>query len=222
MILNHVEKLCSLVETNEKISNMHGALLYSSVETLKKGKFYFLGVNPGGNGSDRVRFDPIYTRNAYRDTSWVNNQANYEGRLAPLQQRVIKLFEFFGIAIEDVCASNLIFQQTADITELPNVYDYADSCFPIHRYIIEEIVKPQFIISMGKIVFDYFVERQGYTYSHEFPAGHAKWSIRIATKGDTTLINLPHLSYYDPFAFSNRTQKAKEEALETLKQIVML
>lgn len=220
--MNHVEKLCSLVETNEKISNMHGALLYSSVETLKKGKFYFLGVNPGGDGSDHVRFDPTYVKNAYLDEEWENKKSLYTKGEAPLQKRVQNLFKVLGEEnLRNICASNLIFQQTADITELPDVYGYADTCFPIHRYIIEEIVKPQFIISMGKIIFDYFVERQGYTYSHEFPAGHAKWSIRIATKGDITLINLPHLSYYDPFAFSDLTKKAKEEALEMLKQIVM-
>lgn len=219
--MNHLEKLCSLVETNEKITKMSGCILYSSVDTLKKGEFYFLGVNPGGEGSSRVTFDPTYTKNAYLDKSWSNNQGNYEGRLAPLQQRVIKLFETFGVDIEDVCASNLIFQQTQDISQLADIYGYADDCFSIHRYIIEEVVKPKFIVSMGKIVFDYFLERQGYTYSHEFPAGHARWSIRIATQGDRTLINLPHLSYYDPFVFSDTTRDTKQKALQKLKQIVM-
>ncbi|NBK99378.1 MAG: hypothetical protein EOM50_15430 [Erysipelotrichia bacterium] len=218
--MNHLTHIDKLIASNKHLQSMYGFMFYSSIATLKKGKFYFLGVNPGGKGSSIVQFDSTYTKNAYLDESWDNGKAIYPIGQAPLQLRVQKLFDALGIDLREVCASNLIFKQTKNIHFLTDPYALADACFPIHRYIIEEVVKPEFIISMGKTVFDYFVDRQGFTYSHEFSAGHAQWSIRVAKKEETTLINVPHLSYYDPFSSSAQTQSKKRQALKQLQDLV--
>lgn len=221
--MHYTDELQRLAKPLEN-SNMHGRILYSSVETLQEGKFYFLGINPGGKegSSPCVKFDPHYTENAYLDEEWTNDISSYAKGEAPLQKRAQMLFPELGEEnLRNICASNLIFQQTENIKKLPDIYGIADKCFPIHQYIIEEIVKPKFIISMGKIVFDYFIAKQGYTYFRQFAAGHGSWSIRVAINRDRTLINLPHLSYYNPFAFSGTTQKAKQDALNELKKIVM-
>lgn len=218
--MTNIENLNTLIQTIPALSKMNGGILYSSVETLKEGKFYFLGVNPGGIGSEPLHFDPLYRENAYLDEVWDNGNGTYEKGKAPLQRRVQNLFHALGIDLREVCASNLIFRQSQDIQLLEDFYADADACFPIHQYIIEEIVKPQFIISMGRDVIDYFTNKQNYSFYDEFDSGHSTWKIRIAKKGDITHINVPHMSYYDPFSFSETTKIAKEEALKKLKTIV--
>ena len=35
-------------------NNQPGSILYSGNETIKKGKFYFLGANPGGHSDQKL------------------------------------------------------------------------------------------------------------------------------------------------------------------------
>jgi hypothetical protein len=69
-----------------EILNQSGKLLYSSVSTLKKGNFYILGLNPGGNPKEisetilenldnlRQNKKGAY-QNAYIDEKWSNHRA---------------------------------------------------------------------------------------------------------------------------------------------------
>lgn len=214
-----VEKLQNVIQNNPHLAKMSGGILYSSVEALKEGKFYFLGVNPGGTGGALIDFDTESTLNDYIDAAWQKNKnAFYDEGKAPLQMRVQNLFKALGVDIRTVCASNLIFQQTQNIRQLSDIYSLADQCFPIHQCIIDEIVKPKYILSMGKTVYDYFVDKQGYEPTQAFLAGHGSWTIRIAKKDQRILINLPHLSYYDPFSYSESTKEAKCQAIARLKE----
>ena len=100
------------------ILDRSGNILYSSVETLRPGAIYLLGLNPGGDPrrlswqTVRKTLDalPKQVKNEYLDVSW-------EGRppgASKLQRRVRRLAEMLGLDLRAVCAANLIFVRSRD------------------------------------------------------------------------------------------------------------
>ena len=90
-----------------------GKILYSSHETLKSGDIYFLGFNPGGREGPEleksIKNMLTTTHNSYLDESWDNGNGSWRPGNAPLQKRVVWLFESLSLNPKEVCASNLIF-----------------------------------------------------------------------------------------------------------------
>ena len=95
------------------IENKDGEVIYSSKDTLKKGKYYFLGLNPGGEGfisiKNHLNNFSLKTDNSFFDDSW----NNCEKGKAPLQLRDQYLFEkILNYDLRNVFATNLIFETT--------------------------------------------------------------------------------------------------------------
>lgn len=53
-LINNLNKLKGLIKNDNKLINMKGGIFYSDKKTLQKGKFYFLGVNPGGENAETL------------------------------------------------------------------------------------------------------------------------------------------------------------------------
>ncbi len=96
-----------------------GRILYSSVDTLRPGDIYLLGVNPGGdpnqldceNIEQSLNELPAQLTNSYVDEVWRKGQSP-GGH--PLQQQVRWLLSYLGYEPRSVCASNLIFVRSKD------------------------------------------------------------------------------------------------------------
>lgn len=207
-----IDNIKKIIDDNQ-MSKLHGGILYSSKETLKKGQIYFMGYNPGG-GSDESAIattlkddiESLYTKtsNDYVDEEWEQKKYKYAQGEAPLQQRCKFLFEHLdlGIRIEDVCATNLIFAQSPDMNGVS--YPTADKCWKVHEYLINNIIKPKIIICMGngneKSAYAYLKDRvykQGKIESLD--ANHGNYSIKAFKTGEETpkwVIGFPHFSYY--------------------------
>jgi hypothetical protein len=196
------EKLGRLLEES-------GTILYSSSATLTRGKYYFLGINPGGpaegtstiqNSLDNLK---TQTENAYVHESWCRHGECKQcvGR-HPLQQNYRALFDGVGEDLESVCASNLIFKRSKGEKDAGG-WKTAQDCWPVHMQIIE-IVQPRAIITFGKLPFDFIhQELEGAALELE-QAGHGSWTWRRSTlQQGQKLIGLPHLSRY---ALRNNTQ----------------
>jgi hypothetical protein len=80
------------MESLEPILDEPGTLLYSSRATLKRGKYYFLGLNPGGGSEGTIRqsLDELAlgksTDNAYLDQDWSSPKRMYARGEHPYQQ----------------------------------------------------------------------------------------------------------------------------------------
>jgi|AntAceMinimDraft_11_1070367.scaffolds.fasta_scaffold00918_6 hypothetical protein len=182
-----------------------GSILYSSHETLKSGDVYLLGFNPGGAGGKPVEqsINSMLTNtdNSYLDESWENHNGVWANGKAPLQKRVQWILESLRLNTRDVCASNLIFLQSREASDIS--YSLAEQCWPVHEAILN-IIKPKLIIAFGNSA----ISPYGYLQSmlggkaEYFPSGHGSWSV----KGFSCKINglplyvagLPHLSRYSP------------------------
>lgn len=182
-----------------------GGVLYSSHETLKPGKVYLLGFNPGGsNGSSLANsLDTMlsHTENAYIDECWCNGSGSWDSGEAPLQRRIDWLLTELGLETREVCASNLIFLQSRTVKDIG--YELADICWPVHEAIMD-IIKPNLILAFGNSQvspYEYLHSRFGGS-QEELPAGHGSWRIKgfsCQINGRPTYVaGLPHLSRYSP------------------------
>ena len=182
-----------------------GSILYSSHETLKPGKVYLLGFNPGGSDGKPIELsiDQILssTSNAYLDESWENKNGTWRKGEAPLQKRIKWILEGIKLNPRDVCASNLIFFRSRNANDIS--FSLAEQCWPVHEAILS-IVKPKLIITFGNSEISPYSFLNSVLGGEEesFPAGHGNWRL----KGFNGEINghpvyvagLPHLSRYSP------------------------
>jgi len=188
-------------ESLAEIMNKSGTLLYSACTTLQPGKYYFLGLNPGGADEEthsiRKSLDNLSALmdNAYLDQDWGSSSRSYGTGLHPLQKNFKGLFEALGEDPCTVCASNLIF--TRSIGEKgAGGQSRAELCWPVHAAILE-IVRPKAIITFGRQPFNFIADKLGGTTPTYFPAGHGSWTLRFSVlRNGEKLIGLPHLSRY--------------------------
>lgn len=190
-------------ETLNEILGESGTILYSSCATLTRGKYYFLGLNPGGEeeGTNSIQksLDHLraQTENAYLDQAWCSH-ANCTKCIGQhrLQKNYAALFSALGEDPRAICASNLIFRRSRDEND-SGFPELAKSCWPVHETILQ-IVRPRAIITFGVTNTFFFVAEQlGGGSIQYFKSEHGNWSCRyLVKKGAPVLIGLPHLSIY--------------------------
>jgi hypothetical protein len=201
VVLNFIQRAKDSLRA-ENLLVEPGAVLYSTWETLKRGDYYFLGVNPAGSEEDKPAttedfLDKLSTseENEYIDVCWYNNPPDPTKR-RPLQERFIHLFTKLEVNPREVCASNLIFSSSKKERDSGG-WEKAKKCWPVHEIIIREIVQPRVIITFGSLPFDFIREKLCGKQLEECDSGHGKWKWRysILETGEK-LIGLPHLSRY--------------------------
>jgi hypothetical protein len=191
------------------ILDKSGSILYSSCETLKRGRYYFLGFNPGGSeeGTDTIRDSlsklPTYRGNALlkgdETADWSDPpKRTYPQGEHPLQKRFKGIFE--ALEVEDlrsICASNMIFTRSPK-KQGARYPDMAELCWPVHKLILE-IIRPDAIIMHGHDTFDFVAKTLGGGSIESFPFGtyNTIWRRSILANG-VKLVGLPGLSQYAP------------------------
>lgn len=179
-----------------------GAVLYSSVDTLRPGQFYFMGLNPGGGTENTSTLaDNIAAarrgNNAYIDERWSPG-----GRLKPagqavLQKRMKSVADLLGVDLRRVPASNLAFTRSRRVGEHLGFDEAVRLCAPVHRIFLDAI-RPTFLFTFGNI--EHF--KAGFELSaiESIDALHQSWKAYRGTAklGDMTFQfgNVPHLSVW--------------------------
>jgi hypothetical protein len=201
----HERNVAAVVQKAEEslgtILDESGTILYSSCATLKPGKYYFLGLNPGGTDADTNTIRKslgnlgAFTDCAYLDEDWGGDSRSYSKGCHPLQKNFKGLFEALGENSRAVCATNLIFSRSIGEKGAGGT-ERAKLCWPVHEAILE-IVSPVAIITFGRQPFNFIIDELSGTAPNDFPAGHGKWTWRYSIlKTGVKLIGLPHLSRY--------------------------
>jgi hypothetical protein len=131
-----------------------GQVLYSGIETLARGRFYFIGFNPAIDPSNReLRTIPLGNTNwsAYRDQCWTCGEWNAckpHGQKRH-QKQAIKIMAELGVAQpEKVFATNLVFEESAGIDDV-YALDRLHRYWAVHRHLLAE-VRPEIIVCFGK------------------------------------------------------------------------
>ncbi len=148
------------------LGKLSGKFLYSDHKTLKKGNLYLLGTNPGGeplndyehtiiknieDTEERIQNREAELFNDYlSDTDWAKQgQGRLPKKLIPLFQP--NMSDKNVTAFRKVCASNLILRRTKDTSgfDKESFKEEANLYWPIHQYLICNIVDPDIIVVFG-------------------------------------------------------------------------
>ena len=195
-----------LVKTG--LQNERGSIIYSADSTLKKGKFYFLGQNPGGNkenkyGEDTILNQLVYSgeHNEYTEGEWTGTKGKTH------QHNIKKMFSDLELELENVFSTNLSFIRSSRTeTYERNLKDDYDSFWFIHEFFLS-VVKPRFIITNGAQPRDYFMKKMTKIKKHErkemksygrynHVANSFTGSLQTCyeTLDELTVLAIPHLS----------------------------
>lgn len=191
------------------VLNESGAILFSSIETLKKGTLYTMGLNPGGSAeiklSQIINELPTKMKNSYLEERWENDHTVYHVGQHPLQKNMTGMLRTMGFDPCDVFSTNLIFTRSRN-SNGANYTENADLCWPAHKEFIK-IVNPEVFLVFGNSVvspYRYILNHYKLRKLDEMKSGHGNGSSEwmcYAAKGDIEgrerlLIGLPHLSRY--------------------------
>jgi len=200
-------------------NNQAGSILYSGNETIKKGKFYFLGANPGGHSDQKLGKYPDTVENQllrkntssdfneYFDARWQirGREPSAPGK-ALLQRRIKFLFEEMNVDLKEVLSTNLVFVRSPTLEEFDLDWnDAAGECWKIHEILLS-VVCPEFIIAYGSEANEYIKEKMIISREENFEVVSLNESKYFSmTQGvleinkkrlNIKLISTPHLSRY--------------------------
>ena len=190
------------------IIDKSGRVLYSTIDTLQRGDFYILGLNPGGTCGPSIESDinglNKRKENAYLDEDW----PPYLTGQHRLQRGLKFLFDELGFDLRKICASNLIFVRSRDARGA-GYPENADACWPVHEVILN-YVQPKIIIVFGDAQklspFAYLMKKHKENTGNvpeieEIQSGHGNWKCKAFTAEllglKITIIGIPHLSIYN-------------------------
>lgn len=177
-----------------------GAVLYSSVETVRPGPVYLLGLNPGGSEGATLRDSLAASRrghNAYLDEQWAPGGYVQPVGQSTLQRRVQQLCDAMGLKTRNVPASNLAFTRSTRLGTHLGYEDAIQRCAPAHLQLLEAI-RPSFVMTFGsldhfrRVVVTEAVERRSAEHgSWQAFRGRARWGDH-----DFAFGNVPHMSLW--------------------------
>jgi hypothetical protein len=135
-----------------------GKVFYSGRDAFnQRAELYVLGFNPGGDPSTELKETVgVHTGfvlknapsvwSAYSDETWGGRKRS---GTAPMQRRVLHLFERIGRDLPRTPCSNLIFVRSSR-SDLLEGYDlYEETCWPFHSAVLE-LLRPHIIVCLGK------------------------------------------------------------------------
>jgi hypothetical protein len=134
-----------------------GQVLYSGIDTLRRGDFYFTGFNPAADGTNPILYDVQLDRrqwSAYTQQCWYHQHRNEtcpKTGQAPHQRRVQSIMSDLGLIPETTFAMNLIFVESQNVAEIKReiridgLFDY---CWQVHQKMLA-VVRPKYMICLG-------------------------------------------------------------------------
>ena len=202
-----------------ELQSLSGDLICSDPNlTLKKGKYYFLSFNPGG---DEIKDQNLTLKVAIEGILGGGKHfycEKYKDHLhfMPLQRRYQDLCkDILGVDPEHIFTTNLIFRPTPN-SKMVNFQQEAQKCWKAHQVFLE-IVQPEIIFCNGNGAVSSFAYIQQFiqdkTPIEEFDANHGSWKIRTFSgylfDRPIKVIGIPHMSYYHP-----------KNGLDTIKSLI--
>jgi len=195
--------LCSLPKN---VLGYPGRFMYNSISSLRKDKFYLLGINPGGDPEK----ENMPLRSEIREWFvWEKDASAFEQFGETPYKETLKALCFeIGKDLHDICASNLYFVRSTDQDSLmkgkkSTLYKLGLSTsgkefWPVHEALIE-IVEPKCIFVIGSVTFDNVFKLLNsvgkiLTRIKKIPCGKYVCNVAECKDKSLKLIGLPHPS----------------------------
>jgi hypothetical protein len=135
-----------------------GQILYSGIDTLTPGDFYFIGFNPAADGTNPRLCDVPLDRqhwSAYTDQCWTHEGC--DTKVCPNtgnarhQKRVQNIMAELGIHPKTTFATNFIFVESRNVKQIKKAitdYDLIEACWRVHKQMLS-VVRPKYIVCLG-------------------------------------------------------------------------
>jgi hypothetical protein len=141
-----------LTETLGDTMNKKGQALYSGLETLTKGEYYFLGFNPAADGTNPLLRDLPFERknwSAYAHQCWTcGSERNCRDHDRELHQRqVLGIMNELKRPPEETFATNLIFVESKKSKDIYSS-EICKLFWPVHKRFLG-VVRPEYIVCLG-------------------------------------------------------------------------
>lgn len=132
-----------------------GWLLYSGLDTLSPGRYYFMGFNPAKDpANEPLESIPIARKNwsAYTQQCWrcAKDRCKCNSlRLKPHQRRVSAFMnQLRPLSPERIFATNAIFVESESVYKLEDRTQLWNDCWQLHEWFLS-IVRPEWIVCLG-------------------------------------------------------------------------
>jgi len=194
----------------ERMLERSGSVLSSAEATLRKGSFYFLGLNPGGHdiGPDsrdaRAQDYPTLadslaaSRLGYNafDQDWSTSSRSFEPGQSPMQKNFKFICRALGLCYSEVCASNFVFTRSTRVKDHRAWEADLKVSERVHAIFLDA-VQPDFLWIQGN------PDTVGLKTQMDWvPTEHHNWTIGHGTAefcGKTwRACHTPHLSLWHP------------------------
>lgn len=168
------EQLASVVSAAlGPLADISGSVLGASASTLRPGRFYIIGLNPGGDptmhgqtirqslrGPDHPLGWCAHSHDCWKcDDRPTCQHLDPDGRVAevhlrPHQRRVQAAYRALGVVPGEVLATNAIFARSTGEDTLHgtgglSAWGWWEKCWPVHQRMLAE-VRPEWIVTLGK------------------------------------------------------------------------
>lgn len=168
------DQLASVVATElGPLAEVSGSVLGVSASALRPGRFYIMGLNPGGDptthgetilqslrGPDHPLGWSAHSHDCWKcDDRPTCQHRDPDGRVAevhlrPHQRRVQEAYRALGVVPGEVLATNAIFARSTGEDTLHGTgglgaWEWWEKCWPVHQRMLAE-VRPDWIVTLGK------------------------------------------------------------------------
>lgn len=141
------------------VLNKKGQTLYSGIDTLRPGDFYFVGFNPAADDTN----DPLqelrlhdnnwsaYTCQCWMDKGQCDPKICFKTGKAKHQKNVKHIMSELGLNPKTTFATNFVFVESDNVRELkrdPLFRTYVDTCWLVHKKMLA-VVRPKYILCLG-------------------------------------------------------------------------
>ena len=218
--INKIKEEIASILCEIGFENDPGSILYSADSTLKKGKYYFLGENPGGHsdeGSEKHAdniLNQLYRKNSspsfneYFDARWKPGNTIHSPGMAPLQKRIKFLFDYLEINLRNTLSTNLNFVRSNQMKNFPyNKNQAAERCWKIHKLLLST-VQPATILVFGSNAYEFIQKKMnievfedidiysiGDKQRKRFSCSQGSLLLDNIELNNLQLVKVPHLSY---------------------------
>ncbi len=164
-------EIAELIRSNmaEEFYSKPGAVLYSPASSLRPGKIFIMGLNPGGNPVHipnpmidvNAPDQSVYTHDCWqpdcegpKHCSHVDaNGKVQEKYLVKHQRNMIALADTLGIMPSEIFSANAIFARSTSKDELRaqtglGMWEWWEICWSVHQHFLA-IVRPKIIVTLG-------------------------------------------------------------------------
>ena len=172
MTMHHMDLATLVEDALGPLASTSGSVLGVSTAALAPGRFYIMGLNPGGDpqthGEWTIRksiSDVELGWSAHTHDCWQDHRGgtcehlDENGRvkdpfLSRHQRNVLRAYDAIGATPGEVVTTNAIFARSSSEATLHaatglTAWQWWETCWPVHQRMIAE-VRPEFIVTLGK------------------------------------------------------------------------